>query len=268
MPRHRTPQLARRVQAYTHEPYRVALNRIRACGGRPIPAGSPAQQHLELEMFRHIGFCGITDGHGFRPGDAPFAIDWLSPLPDALEIGVTREALPDLLGAVLPTWMSGDEPRGVRGLRPRFTERGVELRRLDLPGILLLRNVRRSSWLRAVAIAHESWDNPNTVLMLWRTHPDRMHPEEEAHARQFDAGYAPAGEGSTEMASTTSALLRRQMIFRTGSPATGIKLWMNPGSIQLEWDGGPDHPAVIDALLDPVFGVEGQVKDPCTCPGA
>ena len=66
------------------------------------------------------------------------------------------------------------------------------------------------------------------------------------------------------MASTASAMLHRHMIFRVGSPATGIKLWMNPGSIQLEWDGGPDHVTVINALLDPVFGVSGWVKDRCT----
>lgn len=265
MPRHRIPQFARRVQAYTHEPYQVVLARLRGSEGLPIPVASPAQQHLEHELLRHIGYCGITDGHGGRPGEAPFAIDWLSPQPDALEIGVTREALPDLLSAIMPTWMPGEEPWGIRGLRPRFTERGVELRRLGLPGALLLRGVGKQSWLRAVAIAHEIWDDPHLVLMLWRTHPDRMHPEEEAHARYLDAGYAPAREGRTEMASNSSALLRRQMIFRTGSPATGIKLWMNPGSIQLEWDGGPDHPTVISALLDPVFGVEGQVKDRCTC---
>jgi hypothetical protein len=67
------------------------------------------------------------------------------------------------------------------------------------------------------------------------------------------------------MAFTSSALLRRHMIFRTGSPATGMKWWMYPGSIQLEWDGGPDHVTVIQALLDPVFGVDGHVKDRCIC---
>jgi hypothetical protein len=265
MPHHRTPQLAHRVHAYTHEPYRVALHRLRRCGGRPIPAASDAQQHLEDEIVRHIGYCGITDGHGGRPGEAPFAIDWLSPLPDELEIGVTDEALPDLLSAIMPTLIPGQEPWGIRGLRPSFTKQGVELRRLGLAGVLRLRGVGKQRWLRAVAIAHETWDDPDGVLMLWRTHPDRMHPEEEAHARRLDAGYAPAREGRTQMAFTSSALLRRHMIFRTGAPATGMKWWMNPGSIQLEWDGGPDHVTVLNALLDPLFGMDGHVKDRCIC---
>jgi hypothetical protein len=253
------------VHAYTHEPYQPALDRLRRIPGRPIPAASEAQQHLELEVLRHIAYCGITDGHGWRPGDAPFAIDWLRPLPDALEISVKEEALPDLLGALLPTWTPGGEPWGVRGLRPSFTRQGVELRRLGLRGLVRLRAVRQASWLRAVAIAHEIWDDPDAVQVLWRTHPDQMHPEEEAHARRFDAGYAPAAEGRTQMASTASALLRRHMIFRVASPATDIRLWMNPGSIQLEWGGGPDHVTVLNALLDPVFGVSGRVKDRCTC---
>lgn len=265
MPRRHNPRLAHRVRSYTYEPYQVALDRLRRFPGQPIPAASAAQQHLEHQILQHIGYCGINDGYGWRPGDAPFAIDWLRPLPDALEIGMTEEALPDLLGVLLPTWTPGDEPRGVRGLRPRFTRQGVELRRLGLPGLVRLRGVRQANWLRAVAIAHEVWDDPDAVLMLWRTHPDQMHPEEEAHARRFDAGYAPVSEGRTQMASTASVLLRRHMIFRVGAPATGITLWMNPGSIQLEWDGGPDHVTVINALLDPVFGVPGSVKDRCTC---
>jgi hypothetical protein len=265
VPRSLTGWLAHRVYPYTRETYRGALDRLRQYPGWPIPAASDAQQHLEHEILRHIGFCGVTDGYGWRPGDGPLSIDSLRPLPDALEIGVTEEALPDLLGAILPTWTPGDEPRGIRGLRPRFTRHGVELRRLGLPGLLQLRGVRQPTWLRAVAIAHEIWDDPDNVLMLWRTHPKQMHPEEQGHARRFDAGYAPAAQGRTEMAGTSSALLRRHMIFRGAPPTTGMRVWMNPGSIQLEWDGGPDHVTVTNALLDPVFGVSGHVKDRCTC---
>ncbi|MEV6848853.1 hypothetical protein [Actinoplanes sp. NPDC051411] len=266
MPHHRTPQFARRLYAYTGEPHRVALDRLRRFPGRPIPTASAAQQHLEHEILRHIGYCGITDGHGWRPGDGPFSIDWLGPLPDALEIGVTETALPDLLGALLPTWTPGDEPRGVRGLRPHFAPRGVELRRLGLPGLLRLPGVRRQTFMRAAAVGHEMiWDDPDLTLMLWRTNPDQLHPEEQAHANGFDAGYAPESDGRAEMAATASALLRRHMIFRASQPATDIRVWMNPGSVQVEWDAGPDHLTVIDALLDPVFGTPGQVKDRCTC---
>jgi hypothetical protein len=265
VPSSRISQFAHGVHPYTFERYRPALDRVRRCGGQPIPTASVAQQHLEHEILRQIGYCGITDGHGWRPGDAPFAIDWLRPLPDSLEIGVTDEALPDLLGALLPTWASGSEPWGIRGLRPRFTPKGVELHRLDLPGLLRLRGVRQRTFLRAVTVARGFWSDSDDIVHLWRTHPDRMHPEEQAHARRYDAGYAAARERRGAMASTMSALLRRHMIFRAGPPSTDVRLWLNPGGIQLEWEGGPDHVSVLDALLHPVFGMPGRVNDRCTC---
>lgn len=266
MPHHRSSWLARRVRGYTHESYRSALERLSRLAGSPIPTASVAQQDLEHEVLRQIAYCGITDGHGWRPGGAPFAIDWLRPLPDSLEIGVTEEALPDLVGSLLPTLVPGNEPYGVRGLRPRLTSHGVELRRLGLPGLLRLRGVRERSWRRAVGIAQEVWEDPDRVIPLWRAHPHEMHPDELALAYEFDAGYAPQSAGRSVRAPAASFLLRRHRIFRdTKPPVTDIRLWMNPGNIQLEWNGGPDHTTVIKALLDPVFGVPGTVHDPCTC---
>jgi hypothetical protein len=265
MPHRRSIWLARNAHAYTNEPHRLAVERMRRFPGPPIPTATPAQQHLEFELFRHIGYCGITDGHGWMPGDGPFSIDWLSPLPESLDIGVVEEALPEIVDALMPTLMPGDEPRGVRGLRPRLTPAGVELRRIGLPGLLRLRGVSRRSWERAIEISLKVWDDPSEVELLWRTHPDEMHPEEKALAHRSDAGYAPAGRGRTRLAPATSLLLRRHMLFRGPSPTSEITLWMNPGSIQLEWYGGPDHLTVAHALLDPVFGVPGKVNDPCTC---
>jgi hypothetical protein len=264
VPHRRSSWLARNSHAYTHEPYRLALERLSRFPGRSIPTASVAQQHLEHEVLRHIGYCGITDGHGGRPGQAPFAIDWLRPLPDLLEIGVKEEALPDLLGALMPTLIPGSEPQGIRGLRPRMTRRGIELRRLGLPGLLRLRGVRLRSWRRAIDIAQEMWDDPAAVL-LWRTHPHEMHPEEQALAYGFDAGYAPDSEGLAVRAPAASTLLRRHMVFREAPAATGIAVWMNLNCIELEWDGGPDHATVTQALLDPVFGVPGAVNDECFC---
>ncbi|MEU4243152.1 hypothetical protein [Actinoplanes sp. NPDC026619] len=238
------------------------MDRLRRFPGRPIPTGSVAQRHLELQVLRRIGFYGFTERYGWKPGDPPFAIDWIRPMPNSLDIAVRPDALPEAIGALLPMLVPGSEPTGVRGLRPRLTPHGVELSRIGLPGMVCLRGVRLRAWQRALDISMKIWDDPDETLLLWRTHPDVMHPDEEDIARSCDAGYAPASEGCDDVAAAASIVLRRQMIFRG---VTDIRVWTNPGSIQLEWYGGDDHAAVAGALLDPVFGMPGSVDAPCTC---
>lgn len=262
MSRGRSALLAQGVRAYTGEPHRVARDRLRRFPGRPIPTASVAQQHLELQVLRRIGFYGFTDRYGWKPGDPPFAIDWLRPMPDSLDIAVRPDALPEAIGALLPMLVPGNEPTGIRGLRPKLTPHGVELRRIGLPGVVRLHGVRLRRWQRALDIAMKIWLDPDETLLLWRTHPDAMHPDEEALARSCDAGYAPPSEGCDDVAPAASIVLRRQMIFRN---VTDIRVWTNPGSIQLEWYGGPDHATVAGGLLDPPFGMPGSVNASCTC---
>ncbi|MDQ0366877.1 hypothetical protein [Catenuloplanes indicus] len=233
-------------------------------GSRPvIPHGSPAQANLEHEVLMLLGHRGETTAHGWKPGDDPFGISWLTPYLDALDIGVKQTALPDVLGALMPTYRPGGEPHGLWGLRAEVSADGVQLRRLGLPGVVRIPGIRRAQWWRAAAAYLETRCDSHEMQLLWRTHPHRMHPEEESFAHKYGAGYTTDAR-FREVPPLTSALLRRHMIFRHPSIAA-VDLWRNWERIELEWADGPDHTTVIEALLDAELGASGAVSARCRC---
>ncbi|WP_033339568.1 hypothetical protein [Catenuloplanes japonicus] len=262
MPRARVSAFARLFRTVTGESHARALQRLRA---DPVlmPAASAMQASLEYSVLKLLGRRGETDGHGWRPGDDPFGISWVSPSSDALDIGVKLTALPDVLGALMPTYRPDDEPRGLWGLRAQLLPHGVQLRRLGLPGVIRLAGIRPAQWWRAAAAYLDTQHEPRDMQLLWLTHPQRMHPEEESFAHQFGSGYTTETRFE-EPALLASVLLRRHMVFRHPSIAA-VDLWQNWERIELEWADGPDHATVIDTLLDPVLGVPGVVSGSCHC---
>lgn len=208
-----------------------------------------------------------TDGYGWKPGDAPFTIDWLTPHTDMIEIAVAIPALPDFIAAVLPYLddsYENPEIYGIRGLRPSFIVGGIELTRLQLPGRIRLLNVTRHQWLTAAAVAADEYGIRDEHA-VWRTHPDDWHPDEHAFARRYDTEYGGNNHARDRtLAPLGSALLRRHLLLRVPE-VNSISLWENPGSIQLEWSDGPDHAAVICALTDPTFGIMATTHRGCWC---
>lgn len=258
--------MARRLQAFTGEPLQRAVGRLRAAPWEaPIPAATRAQAEFEMRFLRKVGRCAVSDGYGRLPHDPPWAMTWVSPYPQALEVNVRADALPDLVNAILPHWHeSGDGPNGVAGLRFRVVPGGVELFQLELPGVIRLMRVTPRAWWRAVAVALNDRAEADCTE-LWHSHPSRLAPEEEAFARSFEPGYNNTpGETYSDVVALGSGLLRRQFVL--AQPFTPcVDLWMNPGVIELEWFNGPTHTEVIDALTDPVFGMPTKADASCRC---
>jgi hypothetical protein len=258
--------MARRLQAYTGEPLQRAIGRLRSAPWEPaIPTATDAQAQFELRFLREVGRCGVSDGYGRLPHEPPWAMNWVSPYPQALEISVRADALPDLVGAVLPYWSGpGDDPSGVAGLRFRVVPGGVELFQLELPGVIRLVRVTPRAWWRAVAIVLDDRAEADCTE-FWHSHPLRLAPAEEAFARSFAPGYhGTRGQAYRDVVALGSGLLRRQFVLaRPFIPC--VDLWMNPGVIELEWFNGPTHAEVIEALTDPVFGVQAESDAVCHC---
>jgi hypothetical protein len=267
MPKSDLHVLARRRQRCTGEKLHRAVAQLRALAWQePLPLASPAQAQLELEVLTKLGRGTVTDRHGWRPGDDPFALSWVTPLPEALEIGATPFALPDVVAALMPYAAFDGEPSGVLGLRARHCAAGVELFRLDLPGRIRLPGVSANRWRHAVAVAYADVVDVAPAERVWQSHPRRMHPEEEATARLYSPGYAHDRD-KPEAEAAGSALLRRHLLFRnTAAPVTGIDVWRNGDRIELEWYDGPTHTNVLHVLLDPLVGLPGAADKVCRCP--
>lgn len=266
MPKSDLRELARQRQKCTGEKLHRSVAHLRALSWQqPLPTASQAQALLELEILERLGRSSVTEGHGRRPGDDPLGITWLTPLPDALELGAKLEALPDIIAALMPTAVAGDEPRGVLGLRARHCAAGVELYRLDLPGSIRLPRVNEKRWRHAVAVAYYDVLDVDPGARVWLTHPHRMQLDEEAMARRHTPGYAHSGVERPDAAAAASALLRRHLLFRSTNPLTSINIWRNGGRIELEWYDGPSHTDILSALLDPVVGLPGTIDRPCRC---
>lgn len=268
MPKSDLTGLARQRQGCTGEQLHRAVESLRALPWRePLPSASPAQAQLELEVLRRLGRGDVTDGHGWRPGDDPFGLAWVTPLPDTLEVGAKPEALPDIVAALMPYAVAGEvEASGVMGLRARHTRDGVELHRLGLPGSVRLPGVSERRWRHAVAVAYYDVLDVEPAARVWQSHPRRLHPDEEATAREYAPGYAGQGRDRPDLATVASALLRRHLLFRAASATvTCINLWPQGNRIELEWYDGPDHAEVVDVLLDPVFGLPGSPERQCRC---
>jgi hypothetical protein len=258
--------MARRLRAYTGERLQRAIGRLRAAPWEAaIPAATVPQAQFEMRFLRKIGRCGVADGYGRLPHDPPWAMNWVSPYPQSLEVNVRADALPDVVNAILPHWYeSGLEPGGVAGLRFRVAPGGVELFQLELPGVIRLVRVTPQAWWRAVAIAISGRADTNCTE-LWHSRPTRLASEEEDFARSFEPGYNnSSGETYNNIVGLGSGLLRRQFVLaRPFVPC--VDLWMNPGVIELEWFNGATHAEVIDALTDPVFGMPVRAEAPCRC---
>ncbi|TQS42851.1 hypothetical protein [Cryptosporangium phraense] len=263
MPKSLLKTLARQCRRYTGERYQKALTRLAADpGAPPIPIASPAQAQLEAEVLAGLGQGWVTDSHGAPPTETPFALTSVTPLPDALEVTVQDIALPDVITALLPTTDEQSNTSGIAGLRFRLQPSGVELTRLDLPGVVRITGVTPAQWWQAYAVAEADTDVP----ILSGHHPDRMHPAEEAHARAYCPGYSPRHDEPRDqaLAALTSAFLRRHMIFRTPE-VTSIDLWSNPDSLEVEWFGPLTHTQAVTDLCDPVFGLGGTPSKDCEC---
>jgi hypothetical protein len=266
MPKSDLHDLARQRQRCTGEKLHRAVAQLRGQSWQePLPTASPAQAQLELEVLTRIGRGGVTEGHGWRPGGDPLGIAWVTPLTDALELGAKPEALPDIVGALMPTAVPDDEPRGVLGLRVRHCPAGVELYRLGLPGRLRLPRVTERRWRHAVAVAYYDVLDVAPAARVWQEYPRELQPDEESLARRHTPGYADPSVDRPETAAAASALLRRHLIFRTANPITSIGIWRNGDRIELEWYDGPNHAEIAEVLLDPVVGLPGTIDRPCRC---
>jgi hypothetical protein len=265
MPKSDLSDLARRRQKYTGEKLHRAVSHLRAlCWQEPLPTASPSQAQLELEVLIELGRHACVEGLGWRPGGDPLGIAWLTPLPDALELATKPEALPDIV-ALLPTVAPDDEPSGIPGLRARRYGAGVELYRLGLPGRIRLPGLSEPRWRHAVGVAYYDVLHVEASARAWRTHPHRMHPDEQAMARLSTSGHASTPLNEADAAGAASALLRRHLLFRSANPLTSLHVWQNADRIELQWYDGPHHTDIIDELLHPVMGLPGTVDGSCRC---
>ncbi|WP_436528264.1 hypothetical protein [Actinoplanes sp. HUAS TT8] len=265
MPRGHLHTLARQRQHYTGERFaRAAKHLLMQPWAGPLPDASPHQADLEFEVLLRLGRHHMTLGHGWRHGDGPFNLSWLTPHTDAIELGVHPLALPDVAANLMPR-LSPDttgQPTGVLGLRVSHSGAGVELTRLGLPGVVRLPGIRERQWQQALAVARD--DAGDTSPPVWQTHQDTLHSQEITYGPRYGTGssrrLAATGRHPSGIVRLGSALLRRHQIFRTAPPVAGIDLWFNPGQIELEWFAGPTHDDITSALLDPVFGLSGSTS--------
>lgn len=260
-------QLAKRRRLYTNEDYCVARTEIakRPPGSPIIPTASPQQALFELTFLTAIAHRASQDEGGWTPGCSPFGIERLTPRTDSLDIVVESIFLPTILNDVLPYCIdSHPENLGITGLRVHHIKEGIELRRLGLPGMIRLIGKTRKMWWAGVnAYLLENSYGEAYSGATWLHSPSRMHPIEEETAWGYIPGYAPVRPDITESAAMASQFLRRHLIFRNPPFTTGINAWVT-GAVQVEWFDGPSHRAVMDYLLDPVFGLADTASDgPC-----
>ena len=74
--------------------------------------------------------------------------------------------------------------------------------------------------------------------------PDSFSPQDSRYRR---TGFA-------------SRVLRRLPGLRPAPRAEWHDLWINYAGIQFEWENGPIHAAVLERLLDPDFGLGGEIE--------
>lgn len=157
MPKTKPKAAARRRARYTGEKHADAVNAIRQLSRSQawIPTANRDQALLELEFLGLIGRPHARARAGWRPGEDPFGIRWVRPYEDRLDIGVRLRYLPSLLRAILPTYSYDDaEPHGMCGARVRLGRTAVELYRVGLPGQIRLCGLSRAGW----------WQGLNTML--------------------------------------------------------------------------------------------------------
>lgn len=153
---------------------------------------------------------------------------------------------------------------GVPGLRVSFNSRGAVLRRLQLPGKILLLGITEESWRRALRSEYDESLLANEYLAERKV----LHGEEEYTIENYS--FSCNSVRDTRIAkSILSGLVRRPHVFRARSRMYFTDVWCNnfyDGSvINVEWAGDLPHGDAISMLTDPKFGLPLRFKRPEYC---
>lgn len=266
MPTTLPQRLASGRAAQTGETPQQALDGLRTLdpGTPPIPDAATADQaFLESEFLELLGRC---DWDRWRLRMLPFTVRSVTPRPHEVIIRIPGEFLPDVIREVMPSWVADEavqdspEVHGIAGLRARYDRgRGMAtLHRPGFPGRIAI-PAPLGLWRRAALVAADLCGDGSPVVLPWLSAPDDWHPCEARFAQPRPGSSSPGGWRYSHYG-FGSQVMRRLPGLCPLPRAEWHSLWINHADIQLEWENGPAHAAVLERLLDPEFGPGAEVE--------
>jgi hypothetical protein len=191
-------------------------------------------------------------------------------------VHVPKEFLPDIVREVMPRWAVEEQSPenagesaagsvhqlgGIRGLRARFERGRIIMSRPGFGGRICI-PAPAERWRKAVLIASAGCRDEGETHLPWLTHPGEWHPDETRYVDSWPGHFDVRG-GRYCNSHFASQILRRLPGLCPLPRAYYHDLWINHWnggySIQFEWAFGASHKALLDRLLDPVFGIAAQI---------
>jgi len=254
--------------AQTGERPQQALDELRLLshGAPPIPdAATPDQAFLEALFLERLG---RWNPDRWRPCMQPFGIRSVSPRPHEIAVRVPAEFLPDIIHTVMPCWAVDDdspdytEVHGIPGLRARYEHGRGFLYRPGFDGRIAF-PATPGLWRKAIKVAADLYGPGDQVRIPWQLSPHDWHAGEVRFTEAWPRTFSPAGS-SYLGSGFESRILRRLPGLCQLPRANWHDLWVNHYSdgpdIQFEWQNGPAHGAVLERLLDPLFGPGAELE--------
>jgi hypothetical protein len=234
-----------------------------------IPCADTAQAAFEAEIFDRVGY-GICPQDLDSGARQPFGLRSLSPAEDKLELSLANcdgsfEAFISKISPCLHT--DGADMSGVPGLRVDFDDSGATLRRLQAPGIVVLRGVDRDGWNEAL---RKSFEDPEMLVSFYLGGASALHEVEKFHIANYTLECRSVLD-SVVAHRILSGILRRAFVFSAKSQMRFTDLWFNflrdRVLVNIEWAGDLCHYDVIRDLLDKRFGLPLQIipGEDCHC---
>jgi hypothetical protein len=233
----------------------------------PAPAASPALARLESLVLEQLGTRSNLCAH-------PFGIASLSGTSTSLTlhldayIGRKRYSFPEYsLSRLLPAAPvpgSGDEPRGIPGLRISGIEadgRKLHLHTVKEPGqtatlVLALPKGLAEDWVD-IERRHRRWCVDNGLRPLWRA------PQLDAVESRHLSAYPSLESSRARRAAVGSGLLRRIALFHTVTAFYRVQCWDDGGSWKIDARNAHPrarwHDQLLQRLCHPRWGLPIRV---------
>ncbi|MEU4090126.1 hypothetical protein [Streptomyces aureus] len=240
----------------------------------PAPPATPAQALLESHIIEQLGMSTDLSAHPFGIAAVTSSRACLTLHLDPY-IGRQHHSFPaHCLSRLLPTTPaagSGDEPRGILGLRisaidPRRRQMQLHLaEELGHPTslVLALPSGTREGW-ELIERRYKHWYEANGLRPLWRT--PRLDRVESAHI----GAYPSLEDSRAQRAPMGSALLRRTALFHTVAAFYRVQCWDDGAGWKI--DARTAHPLacwhdqLLQRLCHPRWGLPVTVSDRfCFC---